>query len=178
MRGSLKSFFSIMVLCFSFISSPSFAEEAKTLSKKKTHTSFHHRHKKAFPMTQDQDSLKERAKHHANEAGVPFELANAVIIIESRYNPHVSNRGALGLMQIKLGTARGMGFEGSSKALMEVENNLRFGMRYLAAAYHASKGDICETVMRYQSGFYATHFSAPNRIYCSKARNLMAGKEA
>ncbi|MCB1543290.1 MAG: transglycosylase SLT domain-containing protein [Rhodoblastus sp.] len=111
---------------------------------------------------------------HAAANGVPFKLADAVVRIESRYNPRVSNGGALGLMQIKPATARGVGFAGSASALYNAETNVTFGMRYLAQAYRLSGGDVCGTVMRYQSGHYAHHMNAANRAYCSKARAIMA----
>ena len=106
--------------------------------------------------------------------GVPFALADAVVRIESRYNPRVSNGGAMGLMQIKPATARGVGFAGSATALYHPETNVAYGMKYLAQAYRMSGGDVCGTVMRYQSGTYSKHMSAANRAYCSKARAIMA----
>ena len=119
-------------------------------------------------------SVRDIIARHAAANGVPFKLADAVVRIESRYNPRVSNGGALGLMQIKPATARGVGFAGSASALYNAETNVTFGMRYLAQAYRMSGGDICGTVMRYQSGHYSNHMNAANRAYCSKARAIMA----
>jgi soluble lytic murein transglycosylase-like protein len=111
---------------------------------------------------------------HAAAAGVPYKLADAVVRIESRYNPSVSHGGAVGLMQIKPQTARGLGYSGGAGGLMNPETNLRYGMLYLAQAYRMAGGDTCGTVMRYQSGHYATRFSGANRAYCGKARAIMA----
>lgn len=111
---------------------------------------------------------------HAAEAGVPVQLADAIIRIESRYNPGARNGGAVGLMQIKPQTARGLGYAGGASGLMNPDTNLRYGMRYLAAAYKMSGGDTCATVMRYQSGHYAKRINAANRAYCAKARTIMA----
>lgn len=119
-------------------------------------------------------SVRDIIARHAAANGVPFKLADAVVRIESRYNPRVSNGGALGLMQIKPATARGVGFAGSASALYHAETNVTFGMKYLGQAYRMSGGDICGTVMRYQSGHYAHHMNAANRSYCSKARAIMA----
>jgi soluble lytic murein transglycosylase-like protein len=119
-------------------------------------------------------SVRDIIARHAAANGVPFALADAVVRIESRYNPRVANGGALGLMQIKPATARGVGFSGSSTALYHPETNVAYGMRYLAQAYRLSGGDTCGTVMRYQSGTYSNHMSAANRAYCSKARAIMA----
>ena len=120
------------------------------------------------------EGIKAIVARHAAANGVPFKLADAVVRIESRYNPRVSNGGALGLMQIKPATARGVGFAGSASALYHAETNVTFGMKYLAQAYRMSGGDVCGTVMRYQSGHYAHHMNAANRAYCSKARAIMA----
>ena len=109
----------------------------------------------------------------AAENGVPYSLANAVVTIESRYNPHVSNGSALGLMQIKAQTARGLGFRGAAAGLFDPSVNVRYGMRYLALAYRESRGDLCATVMRYQSGIAARRLSAANRAYCARAHRLM-----
>ncbi|MDE2361978.1 MAG: transglycosylase SLT domain-containing protein [Hyphomicrobiales bacterium] len=119
-------------------------------------------------------SVREIIARHAAANGVPFALADAVVRIESRYNPRVSNGGALGLMQIRPATARGVGFAGSPSALYNAETNVAYGMRYLAQAYRMSRGDVCGTVMRYQSGTYSKHMNAANRVYCSKARAIMA----
>lgn len=119
-------------------------------------------------------ALRDLIASHAAANGVPFALADAVVRIESRYNPRASNGGALGLMQIKPATARGVGFNGSASALYDADTNLRYGMRYLAQAYRMSGGDTCQTVMRYQSGHYATRLNGANRAYCGKARAIMA----
>jgi soluble lytic murein transglycosylase-like protein len=119
--------------------------------------------------------LKALVARHAAENGVPFALADAVVRIESGYNPRAANRsGALGLMQIKAQTARAQGFSGSASALLNPDTNLRFAMRYLATAYRLSGGDVCGTVMRYQQGHGAQHMSSSDRSYCARARQLMA----
>lgn len=111
---------------------------------------------------------------HAAENGVPFALADAVVRIESRYNPSAHNAGAIGLMQIKHQTARGVGYGGSAAGLRNPDTNLRYGMKYLAQAYRMSGGDTCATVMRYQSGHGAVRANGANRAYCAKARTIMA----
>lgn len=113
---------------------------------------------------------------HALENGVPLKLAQAVVTIESRGNTHASNHGALGLMQIKYGTARAVGFAGPAVALFVADTNLRYGMRVLAQAWRDAGGDLCGALMRYQSGHMARHANAANRAYCSRARSLMANR--
>lgn len=111
----------------------------------------------------------------AVEYGVPFILADAVIRIESRYTAKVVHAGNYGLMQIRAQTARGMGYTGAAAGLLNPETNLRVGLKYLAEAYRLGHGDTCQTVMRYQSGLGATHFSSANRAYCARARSMSAG---
>lgn len=112
--------------------------------------------------------------HHAQANGVPVPIAAAVVTIESRGNARASHAGALGLMQIKLATARAAGFSGQAKALFEPDINLRYGMIVLGRAYRAAGGDLCRTLMQYQSGHLATRMSAANRAYCTRAKALIA----
>lgn len=119
-------------------------------------------------------TLKDLVSRHARENGVPEKLASAVVRIESNFNPIARGGSAIGLMQIKVETARSMGFSGSAHGLLEPETNLHFGMKVLADAFKASKGDVCMTLARYQSGHLTTHLSAANRAYCAHARAFMA----
>ena len=118
--------------------------------------------------------IRARAAHHAASHGVPAKLADAVIKVESRYNPRAANAGNYGLMQIRLQTARGVGYSGGAGGLLDAETNLRYGMVYLAMAYRAAGGDICGTVMRYQSGLAARGMNGANRAYCAKVRQYIA----
>jgi soluble lytic murein transglycosylase-like protein len=118
--------------------------------------------------------LRPVIERHAKENAIPVGLANAVIRIESNYNAKIVHAGNYGLMQIKLATARSLGFAGSAAALLDPDTNLRFGLRYLAGAYQQAEGDVCRTVMKYQSGHLAFRMTAANRIYCQKVKSLMA----
>ena len=119
-------------------------------------------------------TLRPVIERHAQENNIPVGLANAVIRIESNYNARIVHAGNYGLMQIKLATARSLGFAGSATALLDPDTNLRFGLKYLAGAYHAADGDVCRTVMKYQSGHLAFRMSPANRIYCRRVKSLMA----
>ena len=111
----------------------------------------------------------------ARANGIPIALARAVVRIESNWNPGITgSAGEVGLMQIKPPTARGMGYQGTRKALYDPATNVKWGMRYLAGAYRLADGDTCGTVMRYQGGHGATRMSKIARSYCSKAQTIMA----
>lgn len=111
---------------------------------------------------------------HAAENGLPFALGDAVVRVESRYRQEAMNGGAVGLMQIKPSTARGLGFNGTAKGLMHPETNIKYGMKYLGQAYQMAKGDTCGTVMRYQSGHYAKRINRANLAYCANVRTIVA----
>lgn len=106
----------------------------------------------------------ERASHgaldaliarHAAANGLPESLVHRVVTRESGYNPSARNRsGALGLMQIKYATARGVGYSGSASGLLDAETNLTYAVKYLAGAYQAAGGNANRAVALYQSGYY------------------------
>ena len=53
---------------------------------------------------------------HAKANAVPEALVHRVIVRESRYRPGLVGRGGtIGLMQIKLATARSLGYTGTPK---------------------------------------------------------------
>lgn len=118
------------------------------------------------------DGLKAIVARHAAANGVPFSLADAVVRVESRYNPRASNAGNYGLMQIRHQTARGLGYSGSAGGLLDAETNARYAMKYLAQAYKLAGGDTCRTIMKYQSGHMANRMNGANRSYCAKIRTI------
>lgn len=92
---------------------------------------------------------------HAAANGVPVELVHRVIVRESRYRANARGRGgATGLMQIKLATARGMGYRGTAAGLLDPDTNLTYGVRYLAGAYRVANGHHGRAVGYYASGYY------------------------
>ena len=92
---------------------------------------------------------------HAQANGLPVELVHRVIMRESRYNPSLVGRGGtIGLMQIKLATARGVGYTGTAEGLRDPDTNLTYAVKYLAGAYRAAGGDHNRAVAYYASGYY------------------------
>jgi soluble lytic murein transglycosylase-like protein len=78
-----------------------------------------------------------------------------VIVRESRYQPRLVGRGGtIGLMQIKLATARGLGYTGDAEGLRDPNTNLTYGVKYLAGAYRAANGDHDRAVHYYAAGYY------------------------
>ncbi len=100
----------------------------------------------------DYDALVSR---HARANALPETLVHRVILRESRYQPDLVGRGGtIGLMQIKLSTARSLGYMGSAEGLRDPETNLTYAVKYLAGAYRAANGDHVRTIAYYSSGYY------------------------
>jgi soluble lytic murein transglycosylase-like protein len=94
------------------------------------------------------------AKHAAANA-VPEALVHRVIVRESRYRPGLVGRGGtIGLMQIKLATARSLGYTGTAEGLRDPETNLTYAVKYLAGAYRAANGNHSRAVAYYAGGYY------------------------
>src|ERR1700684_2937511 len=95
------------------------------------------------------------AVSHAKANGVPEALVHLVIVRESRYQPGLVGRGGtIGLMQIKLATARSLGYTGTAEGLRDPDTNLAYAVKYLAGAYHAANGDHDRAVHYYAGGYY------------------------
>jgi soluble lytic murein transglycosylase-like protein len=120
------------------------------------------------------EGLRAMIAKHAHENGIPASLAEAIVRVESRFNPSARNGPYMGLMQIHPRTARGVGYQGAPAGLLDANTNLRYGTRYLAQAYRMTGGDTCRTVMKYQSGHMATSMNGANRAYCAKVRQYVA----
>ena len=92
---------------------------------------------------------------HARANNVPEALVHRVIVRESRYRPDIVGRGGtIGLMQIKLATARGLGYTGDAAGLRDPDTNLAYGIRYLAGAWRAANNDHTRAMHYYASGYY------------------------
>src|ERR1700732_4130495 len=120
-----------------------------------------------------QAALAQRAQYealvasHAQANGVPEALVHRVIVRESRYQPHLIGRdGTIGLMQIKLATARGLGYTGTAEGLRDPDTNLTYAVKYLAGAYRAAHGDHARAVHYYAGGYY----------YAAKRQRLAHGR--
>jgi len=103
-------------------------------------------------------------------AGIPAELADAVAVVESAYEPRaVGSSGEVGLMQVMPATAAMLGFRGGVEALMEPDTNLRYGTQYLAGAWRLSGGDLCWTLARYRAGHGEQRMTPRSVDYCRRA---------
>jgi hypothetical protein len=101
-----------------------------------------------------QDAYDALIAKHAAANGVPESLVRRVIKIESRGNPRLVSHGNYGLMQIRLGTARAMGYSGTAEGLLDPGTNMTYAVKYLAGAYRAAGGDHDRAISNYQRGYY------------------------
>lgn len=102
----------------------------------------------------DRAAIDALVAQHAQANGIPESLVHRVIRRESNYNPRAASRGNIGLMQIRHGTARGMGYSGSAAGLLDANTNLTYAVAYLADAYRVAGGNPDRAVRLYASGFY------------------------
>ena len=126
-------------------------------------------------------ALKDRSTYlpaiteEAAANGVPPALVDAVVRIESRYDPTaVGSIGEIGLMQVRPKTAALLGFQGTSAELAEPRTNLRYGVGYLAKAWRLADGDLCRALMKYRAGHGSDKMSALSIEYCRRARQHLA----
>ena len=91
---------------------------------------------------------------HAAANGLPADLVLRVIARESGGNSRVVHSGNYGLMQIKLATARSMGYRGSAAGLLDPDTNMTYAVKYLAGAYRVAGGNMDRAVHYYASGYY------------------------
>src|SRR6202020_1030597 len=92
---------------------------------------------------------------HARANGLPEVLVHRVIVRESGYQPALVGRGGtIGLMQIKLATARSLGYTRAAEGMRGPNTNLLYGVKYLAGAYRAANGDHARAIHYYASGYY------------------------
>lgn len=111
-------------------------------------------------------------KAAAQSNNIPFAIVDAVMRVESGYNPGArGDVGEVGLMQILPSTADMMGFRGPLSALSAPETNIAYGTQYLAEAWRLAGQDICTTVMKYRAGHGETRFSVKSVDYCKRVRN-------
>ena len=91
---------------------------------------------------------------HAAASSLPEALLRRVIKRESGGNPRVIYKGNYGLMQIKLATARAMGYRGTAAGLLDADTNMTYAVKYLAGAYHVAGGNTDRAVHYYAAGYY------------------------
>lgn len=88
---------------------------------------------------------------------LPSGLLEAVCFVESNHKVnavHKDDGGAnsLGVCQIKLNTAKDLGFKGTEKQLMNPKTNIKYAAKYLRHQLNRYKGSITKAVIAYNLG--------------------------
>lgn len=92
-------------------------------------------------------------KREAARAGVPWQMLDAAIMQESRYNPNAENTGAVGLGQLRRAAAQDVGLTPEQR--WDPELNIRGAADYLAIASRGvPAGDWDTPIWRYHDGGY------------------------
>ena len=119
------------------------------------------------------------AEHYANVYQVPVELVDAVIEVESNWQPDaVSPKGAAGLMQLTPATAKKFGVRNR----FQIEENVRGGVQYLAHLMRLFGGDLRLVTAAYYAGerpilASGTNYSSPDvDNYVSRVARLYRKK--
>ena len=114
------------------------------------------------------------ARQNAMEHRVPYAIVDAVMSVESGYDPGArGDAGEVGLMQVLPSTATMLGYTGTVEGLADPETNIQYGTQYLADAWRLANGDICTTVMKYRAGHGETRFSQKSVSYCVRVRKKL-----
>jgi soluble lytic murein transglycosylase-like protein len=98
--------------------------------------------------------LNERISYYARAYDVPEALIHRSILQESGYNPTRHIGPFWGLMQLRLETARSVGYRGSAHGLLDADTNLKYAVAYLSNAYVVAGGNPDRALALYSSGYY------------------------
>jgi len=122
-----------------------------------------HRQEQRVARLDANGNLDSLIAQHAAANNLPEDIVRRIIKRESGGRPGVISKGNYGLMQIRLGTARAMGYQGSAAGLLDADTNMTYAVKYLAGAYHAAGGNSDRTVHYYAAGYY----------YAAKSKGLL-----
>ncbi len=115
-------------------------------------------------------------KEEADKAGLPPAVADAVMAVESSYDPaKIGGVGEIGLMQVRPATAAMLGFRGTLADLADPATNIHYGVTYLAGAWRKAGGDLCRALMKYRAGHGMEVMTPLSVTYCERARTHLGG---
>lgn len=91
--------------------------------------------------------------------GLPPKLMSAICFVESSHivsavNPDDGGSASHGVCQIKLDTARLVGFKGTAKQLMRPKTNVYWAGKYLKKQLRRYNGDVTKAIAAYNAGKY------------------------
>lgn len=106
---------------------------------------------------------------------LPVGLQSSICWVESNHNPkalHKDDGGgnSVGVCQIKLSTARSLGFKGNETQLQDPKVNIYYSARYLRRQLDRYRGDSHKAVAAYNAGAWRLNMQGQikNRHYVDK----------
>lgn len=114
-------------------------------------------------------------RREASANQVSPELAEALVGVLSGFDRSAQGPfGEVGLMQIRMATARMLGFKGSEAELRDPETNVRLGMAHLKRAFVLARGDICQTLLKYRTNYAETGLTPAVTTECRAVQARVA----
>lgn len=94
---------------------------------------------------------------HTKEFKLPANLLSSICYVESHYNPNALHKddgdsNSVGLCQVKLKTAKWLGFKGNEKQLLKPEINAYYAAKYLQYLLKRYHGNITKAIIAYNRG--------------------------
>jgi len=123
----------------------------------------------------EKSNFRAMVEQEVRKTGLPADVADAVVQVESNYDPSViGGVGEIFLMQIRPGRRRCWGSGAALRKLAKPEINIQYGVGYLSKAWRLANGDLCRTLMKYRAG-HGQEVMTPRSVkYCNRARNHLA----
>jgi hypothetical protein len=116
-------------------------------------------------------AIRKIIERETAKTNLPADIAEAVVFVESGYNP--GTVGEIGLMQVRPETAATLGFRGNNAELAEPDINIHYGVLYLSRAWRLAGGDLCRALMKYRAGHDEESMTPRSQVYCNRARNRL-----
>ena len=99
--------------------------------------------------SESKEQIRELVKQYADQFGVPYNFALAILETESSYRPNaVSEKGAQGLYQLMPDTAKSYGVTNP----FDVNQNIRAGIEHLGVLLNAYNNDYTLAAAAYNAG--------------------------
>lgn len=115
---------------------------------------------------------------------LPTGLLSGLCYVESAHKISAKKKEkdssySLGVCEIKLNTARMVGFVGTSESLMKPGVNIKYAAKYLKYQIVRYHGDLYKAIGAYNSGTYHQNHGgrARNEAYISKVLNAWARRK-
>lgn len=120
----------------------------------------------------------------SNVYSLPPGLLSAICLVESGHSVEAIARNdggsdSLGACQVKLGTAKMLGFKGTEKQLMAPNTNVKYAGKYLAYQLNRYNKDLPCAIAAYNTGTCLKHnLQIVNKPYVNKVMVAWKGANA